>query len=326
MRALTYHKSTDEFVLSELEMPVPAAGEVLVKVVATGLNPVDAKINRWCTGAREMDDTWVPGLDVSGIIHQVGEGVEVWTVGDAVLYHGNMFKPCGGFAEYALADANALIKHPDVDPVIAAATPCAGWTAWRALTDKLNIADHKSLLVMGGSGGVGGFAIQIAKHFGVEKIFATCSEPNAEYVRSLGATHTIDYSWEDAMSIVFQNTNMQGAEAALDTVGDDNDITAADCLGFEGHMVELVNTLRPVAYNGAFLKGLSFHQLSLGSAYRAGQKAMADLTRAGTDFSNLLETGDITVPKLQQIGLEEVGDALKAIRNQRTVGKITLKI
>ncbi len=326
MKALTYHKDTDEFVVTELEKPTPAKGEVLVKVVATGLNPVDAKINKWCVAARDMDDTWVPGLDVSGIIEEVGEGVTNWAVGDAVLYHGNMFRPHGGYAEYAVTDAQTLTKHPKVDPVIAAATPCAGWTAWRALVDKLNIADRNSLLVMGGSGGVGGFAIQIAKHFGTEKIFATCSDRNTDYVTSLGATHTIDYSWEDAMSIVFQNTNMQGAEAALDTVGDDNDITAADCLGFEGHLAEIVNTLRPAAYNNAFLKGLSFHQLSLGAAHRAGDKAKANLVKAGTAFSKLLEEGEITVPRLQEISLEKVGEALKGIRNQRTVGKIVLKL
>ncbi|SDQ83861.1 zinc-binding dehydrogenase [Pseudovibrio sp. Tun.PSC04-5.I4] len=326
MRALTYHKSNDQFVLAQLDKPAPSADEVLVKVVAAGLNPVDAKIHKWCGGARDMDDTWVPGLDVSGIIEAVGANVEGWSMGDAVLYHGNMFKPCGGFAQYALADADALIPHPDVDPVIAAATPCAGWTAWRALTHKLQIENRKSLLVLGGSGGTGGFAIQIARYFGVETILATCSEQNADYVTSLGATRTIDYNWEDVLSTVYENTARQGVEVAFDTVGGDNDILAANCLGFEGHMVELVGVVRPPIYNGAFLKGLSFHQLSLGSAYRGGTKAKADLVKAGAAFSKLLEAGEITVPRLQQVSLEEAGDALKTIRNQRTVGKIVLKM
>ncbi|QUS57023.1 alcohol dehydrogenase catalytic domain-containing protein [Pseudovibrio brasiliensis] len=326
MKAVTYHKETDEFVLADVEKPTPARGEVLIKVVATGLNPVDAKINKWCAAAHDMSDSWVPGLDVSGIIEQVGEGVTNWAVGDAVLYHGNMFRPHGGFAEYAVTDAEALVRHPDVDPIIAAATPCAGWTAWRALVNKLNIENRDTLLVMGGSGGVGGFAIQIAKHFGTKKILATCSERNLDYVHSLGATRAIDYGWEDVIGIAFEETGRQGVDVALDTVGGDNDITAASCLGFEGEMVELVSTVRPAAYNNAFLKALSFHQLSLGSCLRAGPKAKANLVKAGTAFSKLMETGEICVPKIRQISLEDVGPALKDMRNQRTVGKIVLKI
>jgi NADPH:quinone reductase-like Zn-dependent oxidoreductase len=107
-----------------------------------------------------MDDFWVPGLDVSGHIAEVGRKVEKWKVGDRVLCHGNMFRPCEGFAEFTVQDAETLIPHPDLRAEIAAATPCAGWTAWRALNDKLRAHEHNSILITGGSGGVGGFATQ----------------------------------------------------------------------------------------------------------------------------------------------------------------------
>ena len=87
-------------------------------------------------------------------------------MGDRVLCHGNMFRPHGGFAEFTIQDSEALVPHPDLEAGVAAATPCAGWTAWRALHDKLRAYEHSSILITGSSGWVGSFATQIAAHFG----------------------------------------------------------------------------------------------------------------------------------------------------------------
>lgn len=325
MKALTYDKTTDEFQVSDLPVPSPAAGEVRVKVAAAGLNPVDAKIHLWHGAVPTMDNTWVPGLDVSGVIDAVGEGVTQWNVGDAVLYHGDMFKPHGGFAEYAIVEAATLTPHPKLDAESAAATPCAGWTAWRALVDKLRISERKSILILGASGGVGSFAIQIAKYFGVPTIIASCSAKNADYVKQLGATHTIDYKSEDVVKAAKAITDGWGVEVALDAVGADNDIIAANALCFEGEMLELVSTVRPKEYHDVFMKGLSFHQLALGAAHGNGPKAKADLVIAGTSFSAVVEVNNITVPRLQTVTLDQAGQALKDIRDQRTVGKVVLK-
>ena len=181
-------------------------------------------------------------------------------------------------------------------------------------------------MITGGSGGVGGFAVQIAAYFKIETIIATCSAANSTYVTGLGATHVIDYRKEDVVSRVLDITDQQGVAVGLDTVGPDNDILVANSLAFEGQMVELVDTIRPIEYQDAFMKGLSFHQLSLGAGHRAGPSAKAALTHAGRKFSELLEQGEISVPELKIVDLDQVGDALQAILKQRTVGKIVMKM
>ena len=231
MRAVTFDPATDRCTVVDRPTPDPGPHDVLIRVDACGLNPVDAKIHLWKALAPHMDADWTPGLDVSGHIAQIGEGVEGWAIGDRVLCLGDMFRPHGGFAEYTLQRAGALIPHPGASAPVAAATPCAGWTAWRALVDKLRAGSGDSLVIAGGSGGVGSFAIQIAHHLGVHPIVVTASERNHDYVTSLGATHTVDYRTEDVVGRVREITHDKGATLGIDTVGPDNDILVGRLLG-----------------------------------------------------------------------------------------------
>ena len=321
MKALTFDPASDAFAVRDLPVPTPGPSDVLVKVAACGLNPVDAKIARWKAMAPDMNADWTPGLDVSGEIVLAGEGVEGWKAGDRVLYHGNMLRPHGGLAEYAIHKANTLIAHPPVSSAVAAATPCAGWTAWRALHDKLRLEKGHSLLMTGGSGGVGGFAIQIAKDLGLRQIIATCSAKNHAYVLSLGANAAIDYRTEDVTVRVLELTGGRGVDRALDTVGPDVDLAVAESLAFEGEMVELVDVVRPNEYRDVFQRGLSFHQLSLGAGHRAGPEGEARIVRAGIACCRMLAEGRLTVPVMATISLAEAGPRLAEIRERRSVGK-----
>ena len=113
---------------------------------------------------------------MAGEVVAVGEDVAGWAVGYGVLTHGNMFRPHGGLAEFTVQDARTLVAHPEgIDPATAASTPCAGWTAWRALHDRLRLSADDTLLVAGGSGGVGGFALQIARDARLRTVIATTS-------------------------------------------------------------------------------------------------------------------------------------------------------
>ncbi len=323
MKAVTYQKNQDCFSVSQLKLPqLQNPFDVLVKVHAVGLNPVDSKINLWHSMVENMGDDFVGGLDISGEIIAVGEAVQLWKVSDRVLYHGNMRRHCGGFAEYALQDSRTLTLHPNISTEIAAATPCAAWTAYRALHDKLNIKSRKSLFIAGASGGVGSFAVQLAKIYNIQTIITTCSSQNHDYVKGLGATHIIDYRAEDIISRVREITKGQGVEASIDCVGGENDIIAASVLGFEGEMVEIVKEINAQTYPQAFLKGLSFHQLSLGSGHVNGEYGRSTIVKAGRKVSRYLEEGSLTVPQLKIISLEDIGDALMEMRSQRTVGKI----
>ena len=324
MKALRFDSHRDRFQVADLPIPEPGDSDVLVRVAACGLNPVDAKIAEWKAMAPGMSDAWVPGLDVSGTIAAVGGDVEGWTVGDAVLYHGDMFRPHGGFAEFAIQDFRTLVAHPALDPVAAAATPCSGWSAWRALTDKLPARPGGSILIAGGAGGVGSFAIQVARHVGLARIIVTASAANHRYVRELGATHAIDYRTEDVVVRVLDLTNGDGVVLGLDAVGAGNDASVADALAFEGQMVELVDTVRPASYRDAFMRGLSFHQLSLGSGHRSGSRGRETLVAAGRAFSRLVEQGHVRVPDLRVVSLDEVAPALAGMLERRTVGKIVM--
>jgi NADPH2:quinone reductase len=324
MKALTFNPEDNRFQIRDLPLPEPGFGEVLVKVEACGLNPVDAQIRRWKSRFPGMNEFWVPGLDVSGQIVKLGSGVSGWQVGDRILCHGNMSRPHGGFAEYTVQEAAILIPHPDLPAALAAATPCAGWTAWRAIHDKLRASEKDSILITGGSGGVGGFAIQIAKDLGLKTIIATCSAKNREYVLNLGATHVIDYQSEAIVARVLEITGERGVTLGLDTVGPDQDLVVANALAYEGQMVELVGIVRPAEYQEAFQKGLGFHQLSLGSGHRYGKSAQETLVAAGRAFSTLVEQGMIKVTLSKTISLEQVAPALDELLKQRTVGKIVM--
>ena len=322
MKSVVFDFAREQFLFRDIPVPEPAGDEVLIRVEACGLNPVDAKIRQWQHMITNKPLFWVPGLDIAGSIVKTGRGVTNWKTGDRVLCHGNMFRQFGGFAAFSIQAADTLTLHPETAAEVAAATPCAGWSALRALTDKLHVTAQDSILITGGSGGVGSMAIQLAKHFGLHPIITTCSEKNASFVRQLGADHVIDYTKEDINQRVAEITQGFGVTTGLDTVGGDNDIVLANALAFEGSMVELVRTLRPEAYNQAFMQGLSFHQLSLGSGHRNGQAGKERMLHAGKRFSALLEQGVISMPRLEKIALQEVPVALNKMLDQHTVGKI----
>ncbi|MPW36072.1 zinc-binding dehydrogenase [Vibrio sp. B1Z05] len=325
MRALTYNASRDQFIIKSLPKPqIETEWDVVVKVDVVALNPVDAKVYLWKGMVANMDDNFVGGLDVAGEIVEVGNKVIEWDVGDKVLYHGNMRRTQGGLAEYAVHDSRTLIEHPNIDSAVAAATPCAGWTAWCALVDKLDIANRDSIFIAGGSGGVGSFAIQLAKHYKVPTIITTCSTKNHAYVKGLGASHCIDYLKSDVASEVNEIMQGTGVEVALDCVGGDNDILCSEVLGYQGQMVELVQVVRPEAYKDVFLRGLSFHQLSLGSGHVNHRRGRNAIVSAGNAFNQLLEQGEILIPQLNIISLDQAADALTEIREQRTVGKVVV--
>ena len=199
MKALLLDKpgSLETLRIGGINLPSPDRQEVLVKVKAAALNPVDYKL------AADGVDSWqypfVLGLDVAGIVEAVGSQVEQWQKGDRIFYHGSLLRN-GAYAEYTIAPTRVVTAIPEsLSFIEAAAIPCAGFTAYQALHRKIGIKAGQTILVQGGSGGVGGFAVQIAKAASL-KVVATCSQANLDYVRDLGADYAIDYRHEDVSS------------------------------------------------------------------------------------------------------------------------------
>ena len=201
MKAIVYEKygSPDVLHLKEVEKPIPKDDEVLIRVHAASINSLDwhfLRANpffiRLMAGGFLKPKNAILGVDVAGQVEAVGRNVRQFRPGDEVFGFGD-----NTFAEYACAKENALVvKPPNLEFEQVAAIPVAALTALQGLRDKGTIQAGQKVLIQGASGGVGMFAVQIAKSFGAE-VTGVCSTRNLEMVHSLGADHVIDYKKED---------------------------------------------------------------------------------------------------------------------------------
>ena len=198
MKAIVYRRNGPPDVLSyeEIEKPTSRENEVLIKVHSAAVNPLDVHLMkggpallRMVIGPRKQK---VPGVDLAGVVEAVGAGVTEFKPGDLVFGAGH-----GAFAEHAIAPGSKLAPKPaGVSFEDAAACPIAALTALQGLRNKGMIQAGQSVLINGGSGGVGTFAVQLGRIFGAH-VTAVCSARNAELVRSLGAERVVDYAKED---------------------------------------------------------------------------------------------------------------------------------
>lgn len=209
----------EQFQERDLPIPEPGPGEVVVEVWASGTNPVDAKIRqagRWAG----ISPPAVLGYDVSGVVHAVGQGVKEFTPGDAVYYTPEIFgNAMGSYAEFNRVPAAIVAAKPrNLSHVEAAAIPLAGGTAWEGIVRRLSPRPGEAVLILGGAGGVGSFAVQFAKRMGAW-VLATASTANLEMLRQLGADVAIDYTRDNVVERVRTETGGEGVDALFDTVG-----------------------------------------------------------------------------------------------------------
>jgi NADPH:quinone reductase-like Zn-dependent oxidoreductase len=203
MKAMVYHKygTPDELKLEEVSKPTPKDDEVLVKVKASSINKADTYMLKGEPFLIRFENGFTPkkkilGADIAGQVEAVGKNVTEFKVGDEVF---GDISACGwgGFAEYVSANENALVAKPTtITYEEAAAVPMAAVTALQGLRDKGQIQSNQKVLIYGASGGVGTWAVQIAKSFGTH-VTAVCSTRNVELIRAIGADEVIDYTKED---------------------------------------------------------------------------------------------------------------------------------
>ncbi|MGV5526464.1 NADPH:quinone oxidoreductase [Pseudomonas plecoglossicida] len=255
---LKSYGGADAFELCEVPKPVPLAGQVLVRVHATSINPLDYQVRR----GDYHDLVQLPaitGHDVSGVVEAVGAGVTAFAPGDEVWYTPQIFGGPGSYAEYHVAAESIIARKPaSLSHLQAASLSLVGGTVWEALVVRAALRVGESILIHGGAGGVGHVAIQLAKAMGA-RVFTTVRETNAEFVRGLGADVVIDYEKEDCVAAVMRETNGQGVDVVFDSIGGNTLAGSPDVLAQLGRVVSIVDTAQPQNLIQAWGKNASYH-------------------------------------------------------------------
>ena len=314
MRAMVISRfgGPDVFELQDRPRPVAGPGELLVRVVASGTNPVDAKIRQAGSWAG-IPFPAVLGYDVSGVVEEVGPGVTGFKAGDEVFYTPEIFgNPNGSYAEYTVAAASIVAhKPPSLSHVEAAGIPLAGGTAWEAIVRRLAVRPGETVLIHGGAGGVGSFAIQFAKAAGA-RVLATASKANHEAMRDLGADVTLDYRDTDVVDQILREAGGAGVDAAFDTAG--------------GNVPMSTQVTRPFGRIATILPPTG----DLDALYVKNQTLYGTfLTREGArlrEMAPLFERGQARVIVDAVLPLEQVGKAHERLDSGHGRGKIILQV
>lgn len=248
----------DAFELRELPKPVPGPGQVLVRVHATSINPLDFQVRR----GDYPDLVPLPaitGHDVSGVVEAVGAGVTAFAPGDEVWYTPQIFSGPGSYAEYHVAAENIIGKKPaSLSHLEAASLSLVGGTAWEALVGRTALRVGETILVHGGAGGVGHVAIQLAKAIGA-RVITTVRGTNFEFARNMGADVLIDYENEDYVDAVMRETSGRGVDVVVDTIGGDTLSRSAEALAQLGRLVTIVDIAQPQNLIHAWGKNASYY-------------------------------------------------------------------
>ena len=209
------------FEVRDIERPTPGPGQLLVRVIASGTNPVDAKLRADGSWAH-LQPPVVLGYDAAGVVEDIGVGVTDFQIGDEVHYTPEIFaNPQGTYAEYNTVPASLVGQKPgNLSFEEAAAVPLAGGTAWDAVIRRLQVRAGETVLIQGGAGGVGSFAVQFAKAAGA-RVLASAGSTNQDTLRELGADVVIDYRKENPTEVALDQTRGQGVDAVFDIEGPD---------------------------------------------------------------------------------------------------------
>jgi NADPH:quinone reductase-like Zn-dependent oxidoreductase len=311
--------------LTELPRPVPGKGEVLVRVQASGVNPLDLKIHQGKADHAQPKLPAVLGIDLAGTVEAVGPGVSGFRPGDEVYgMTGGVGGVPGSLAEYAAVDAALLAPKPhNLTMREAAALPLIVITAWEGLVDRAAVGSGDKVLVLGGGGGVGHVAIQIAKAFGAE-VYATESLAKQQLVERLGATF-IERDSEMSRALD-RHTDGEGFDIAYDTVGGAVlDTAFTSVCRYSGHVVSCLgwgtHRLAPLSFRAATYSGVFTLMPLLTGKGRAHHGEI--LTAA----AKLVEAGQL-LPILdpRHFTLETTAAAHTAMSDRSAKGKIVVDI
>lgn len=335
MKAVGFYKylpteNTDSLMDVEVERPVPGEREILVKVKAVSVNPVDVK-NR----ARKPDDgkLAVLGWDVSGIVAETGPDCHIYKVGDEVYYSGNV-AATGADSEFHAVDERIVGRKPaSLSHAEAAAMPLTVITAWEGLFDRMKIIMDselnmgKSILIIGGAGGVGSIATQLA-HIAGLRVIATASRPESvEWALKHGASYTID--WKSNLRKQVEEIGLKYVDYifCLNSI-DEHWESMADIVAPMGHICSIVGSRKPIDMGILWQKSVSFswEYMSTRPIYKTPD--MIYQHEILEKLSGMIDGGTVktTVSQtLRPINAENLRKAHAQIESGKTIGKIVLE-
>ena len=318
----------DVFRVAEVPRPTPGPGDLLVKVLATSVNPVDCKQRQGIQRAvvRKAMPA-ILGMDVSGIVEAVGPGVTAFAPGDAVFSSPSHKRP-GTYAQYVvIGQEEAAPKPPSLSHVEAASLPLVGLTAWDCLVGAAHLSAGQSVLIQAGSGGVGTVAIQLAKHLGAH-VATTCSAGNAQLVSELGADRVIDYR-TDAFVDVLSDLDVvlecmgphvwRDARAVLRPGG----VVTAIATGFPEAAKRWGPWVAPLVVGWTIGAGI------VGARLRGRRLAVVVRGASGENLARLgalVESGAIKPVIERAFPLADIAEAHRVAETGRTRGKIVIEV
>ncbi len=307
MKAVRMHDygKADVLVLEDVPRPEPKAGEVLVRIHAAGVNPVDWKVRAGKLGKMKSRLPMILGGEISGVVESCGADVKSFQPGDEVWSLLSLMR-WGGYAEYAAVPEGELAHKPrSIDHVHAAGVPLAALTAWQALVDTAKLEKGQTVLIHAGAGGVGHFAIQIAKARGA-KVIATASENHLAFLKELGADLAIDYKAQKFEELA------KDVDVVLDSIGGDTQARSLGCLKKGGFLVSIVQPpdakkLAELGVKGAII------------LVKPDPKELDELAK-------LIEAGQLKCVVSDTIPLAEAPRAHELSETGHTKGKIVLEV
>lgn len=316
-------------VLEVRDIPVPELKrdtELLIRLRAAGVNPLDAKLR--ARGTYYPDRLpCILGCDGAGEVVQIGNGVSRFSPGDAVYFcHGGIGGQAGTYAEYVIVDEKFVAHKPkSLSFTQAAAVPLVLITAWEALLDRARLSKGQQVLVHGGAGGVGHVAVQIAKLHGA-RVIATVSTPEkASLASQYGAERTVLYKRSNFVNEVMDWTKQHGVDIALDTVGGDTFVNTIPAVKVYGDLVTLLEPPTDCDWKTARLRNLRVSlELMLTPMYRGLVSAMqhqADILGRGADF---LDAGLLKIHVEKTFPLIDAAAAHRSLMQASMTGKIVL--
>jgi NADPH2:quinone reductase len=331
MRAMLMKAAGDCDVLQAGEVPTPTAGsnELLVRLRAAGLNPLDTKV-------RKLNMFYPDGLpavlgcDGAGTVTAVGPGVSRFKPGDDVYFFNNgLGKGPGNYAEYTLVHEDYAARKPaGLTMVEAAAVPLVLITAWEALVDRVGLEAGETALIHAGAGGVGHIAVQLARHLGARVVTTVSGAEKARFVESLGAERAIDYRSQDFVQQALEWTGGKGADVVFDTVGGAVFCQSFGAVRLYGRLATLLSTVCEMPQvNKARLRNIvvGYEQMTM-PLFLGLHELRCAQTRILERGARLFDEGKLKVTVSKVLPLADAALAHRIVEDGHTTGKVVLQI